>query len=55
MFWDFKLEDVAKTTVEQSGMHNCSIEDAWKEYIHPIITDKFTLNEVKEFINNDKE
>lgn len=49
---NFKLSKVADTLVQQSVIFSCSIETAWNEYMHPIITERFTFEEVKEYIDH---
>lgn len=46
----FKLDlnKVAETLLSQCDLFNCSIEDAWENYIHEIITEQFTFEEVEE-------
>ena len=51
-FFDFEISEVAKITIEQCKLFNCSIDICWEKYIHPIITEQFTLNEVKQYIES---
>jgi hypothetical protein len=50
----FKLEisRVADTLVNQASLFNCGIEKAWNKYMHPVITEQFTFDEVKKYIDS---
>lgn len=41
------IESVAKALKEISNLFACSYETAWKQYMHPAITDEFTFEENK--------
>lgn len=47
----FEINRVAETLIEQCEFFNCSLDMGWKSYMHPIITEQFSLQEVKEYIN----
>jgi hypothetical protein len=49
-FFKFEISRVADVLISQSSMFNCSIEKAWKDYMHPAITEQFTFDEVKKYI-----
>ncbi|MEK4188076.1 hypothetical protein [Paenibacillus sp. FSL L8-0494] len=34
-------------------MFNCSYEEAWKKYMHPAITEKFTFEEVVKHVEQE--
>lgn len=46
-----ELSDVANALVSQSSMFQCSLKEAWEKYTHPIITDLFSYEEVKMYID----
>lgn len=49
---DIKIEHVADTLVKQAKLFDCTLEVAWNEYIHPLITEKFSLDEVLNYIED---
>jgi len=52
----FKLElsKVASILVEQSNIFECDLKTAWEKYMHPVITDQFTYEEVRLFVERNK-
>lgn len=49
-WFQFEISKVADTLISQATMFNCNIEKAWTDYMHPLITDQFTFDEVKTYI-----
>jgi hypothetical protein len=49
----FKIEisKIADTLVSQASLFNCSIEVAWKTYMHPVLIEHTTYEEVKKYID----
>lgn len=47
----FELSKIADTLVSQSGLFNCSLEEAWKNCMHPLLTNAYSFQEVKEYID----
>ncbi len=45
------ISRVASTLVSQSSLFQCSLEHAWKQYMHPLITERFNYKEVKDYID----
>jgi len=37
--------------MSQSAMFNCSLEEAWKQWMHPVLTEQTTFEEVKKYID----
>jgi metal-dependent amidase/aminoacylase/carboxypeptidase family protein len=53
MSWlKFEISKVADTLVNQASMFNCNYKTAWEKYMHPIITNQFTYEEVEKYIND---
>lgn len=50
-FFKFDISKIANTLISQSSLFDCSIEEAWKKYMHPILTEQITFDEVKKYIN----
>lgn len=50
--WKFKIEKVADTLVNQARLFNCSIEVAWNDYMHSLIKEQFTLDEVLNYLED---
>lgn len=48
---EFELSKIADTLVSQSGLFNCSLEEAWESWMHPLLTNNYTFEEVKEYID----
>lgn len=48
---EITISRVADTLVSQSGMFNCSIEEAWNTYMHPLLTESFDYEDVKSYID----
>jgi len=48
---EFNIADVANTLVSQASLFQCSFEDAWNQYMHPLITDNFRYEDVKKYID----
>lgn len=49
------ISKVAETLKEQADLFSCSLEHAWKYYIHDAIKEKFNGDAVINFIRNNKE
>ncbi|MCY9738163.1 hypothetical protein M5X17_31210 [Paenibacillus alvei] len=47
----FEISRVAEVLVDQSSIFNCTIEEAWKNYMHPAITEQVNYFEVVTYIN----
>lgn len=47
-----ELSDVANTLVSQSSLFECTLEVAWKDWMHPIIVEQFSFEEVNEYIQS---
>ncbi|MGG0187245.1 hypothetical protein [Bacillus rhizoplanae] len=45
-----KVENVLK---EQAFIFTCSYKTAWKHYMHPAITERFTFEEVMDCVNKE--
>ncbi|MEC0169743.1 hypothetical protein [Paenibacillus graminis] len=43
-------ESAANALKEMAQLFSCSYETAWKRYMHPAITEKFTYEEVSKHI-----
>lgn len=50
--FDFEIEKVAQTFMNQMKIFNCNEEVAWNDYMHTLIKDQFTLEEVLNYIEN---
>jgi len=52
----FKLElsKVSGILVEQSNIFECDLKTTWEKLMHPAITDQFTYEEVRLFIEENK-
>jgi hypothetical protein len=48
---DRNITIAANLTVSNGNLFNCSLEDAWKEYTPNHLTDNFTFDQVKEYID----
>ena len=48
--FNFEIGKVADTLVSMSGMIGKDYETTWKYYIHDLIKEQFTLNEVLDYI-----
>mgnify|MGYP000930260036 FL=1 len=48
---EFKIGNIADALISVSSMFNCTLEEAWERYTHPIITEKFSFEEVKKYID----
>ncbi|MCY9708508.1 hypothetical protein M5X00_31255 [Paenibacillus alvei] len=48
-----ELENVAKALKDTAYMFMCSYKTAWEQFMHPAITEKFTFDEVMEYINGE--
>lgn len=46
-------ESAAISLKDVSRFFNCSYEQAWKKYMHPAITEKFTFDEVFKHIEQE--
>lgn len=54
-FFNFKLNEVADVVRIQMKIFNCSIDIAWRDYIHDIIKEQITFEQVKQVINDPNE
>ena len=52
--WNFEIDKVVETVKNQMKMFNCEFDEAWNKYMHPIITEQFTLEQVKEYYLKNK-
>lgn len=56
MFWEFDIERVANTLTDLKKMFKCSDKHAWDNYMHDLIKEQFTYEEVINQLNkNNKE
>lgn len=46
-----EISKIADTLMSQSAMFNCSLEEAWKQWMHPVLTEQTTFEEVKKYID----
>lgn len=44
------IEDAANTLKDQAFNFTCSYKTAWEQYMHPLITDNFSFDEVLHYI-----
>jgi len=49
-----KISKVAEVLTEQSKFFNCDLKTAWRTWMHPVITEQFTFEEVRLFIEQNK-
>lgn len=47
------IEKTAKTLKDQVCIFNCSYEVAWEQWIHPLIKEMFTFEEVMMYIDKE--
>ncbi|SYX85922.1 MULTISPECIES: hypothetical protein [Paenibacillus] len=47
------IKYVASALVETTHAFNCSFDTAWKKYMHPAITERFTFEEVMKQIKGE--
>lgn len=48
----FEIENVVKTLVEMRSLLNCKdFRETWDKYIHDLIKQEFTFEEVEDYIN----
>ena len=50
--FNFKIDKVVDTLINQSKLFNCTMEVAWNDYMNPLITEQFTLEEVLNYIED---
>lgn len=50
--FNFTIDRVADTLINQMKVFDCTIEVAWNDYMHSLITDQFTLEEVVNYIED---
>ncbi len=48
----FEVGKVSETLIRMAEIFNCSYKTAWEQWTHPAITDRFTFEEVNEYIKN---
>lgn len=48
---NLEISIVADTLIRQSSVFQCSLEEAWRNNMHPLITNSFTLKEIKSYID----
>lgn len=48
----FTIDTVAGALINQMKVFDCTIEVAWNDYMHSLITDQFTLEEVVNYIED---
>lgn len=46
------IERVAYTLINQMEVFDCTVDVAWNEYMHDLIKEKFTLEEVLNYIED---
>lgn len=51
-FFKFDVNKVADTVINQMNIFGCSMEVAWKDYIHDLIKDSVSFEDVKKVIEN---
>lgn len=44
------ISKVADTIVSQASLFECSLEEAWNKYTHPLIMNAFKYEDVKAYI-----
>lgn len=49
---ELKIENVAETLINQAKLFNCTLENAWNNYMHSYITEQFTLEDVANYIED---
>jgi hypothetical protein len=50
--FDIGVSSIADTLVSQASLFNCTLEKAWKKYMHPALTEQTTFEEVKKYIDS---
>lgn len=45
------ISSIANTLVSQSSIFNCSLKEAWDNYMHPALTQSITFEETKKYID----
>lgn len=50
--FNFTIDRVADTLINQMKVFDCTMEAAWNDYMHSLITDQFTLEEVVNYIED---
>lgn len=50
--FEFKIENVAEALINQAKLFGCTIDVAWNKHMHSLITEKFTLEDVVDYIEN---
>jgi hypothetical protein len=48
--FNFDISKIASTLISQSALFDCSLEEAWEKYMHPILIEQTTFEEVKNYI-----
>lgn len=49
---EISMPKVAETLKTQAKMFNCSYETAWEQWMHPLLTENCSFDEVMEYIKN---
>lgn len=49
--FNFEISKVSEVLLKQSAMFNCSLEETWRRLMHPAITERFSFQEVKKYID----
>lgn len=46
-----EISRVAEVLISQASLFDCTIEEAWDKYMHPLITNTFKYEDVKDYID----
>lgn len=49
---NLEISKVADTLIQQCSIFQCSVEKAWEDHMHPLITESIAFEEVKAYIDN---
>lgn len=44
------VKDSAKAILDLCELLNCSLEEAWEKYTHPVITEQFKFEDIQKYI-----
>jgi len=48
--FEINIPKVADILISQCSLFNCSLEEGWKNYMHPVLTEQVTFEEVMDYI-----
>lgn len=48
---ELDISRVANTLLDQALLFQCTLSEAWEKYMHPFITNSFSYEEVRVFID----